>query len=890
MSVFTYDPNPPRVSSPWLQAANVDVPSSSSRGHLAGHDETPGDGPVAHSLLSEYGVTRLPPEPQEGPVEYKLHLLLRPRRSYKFIPPTASAGSPKVTADPKFLQKRRVVGSATTGQTRQSRCEHLMTQLLWRLRQSSPYHASVAQQDPALPLLPEDSAIAEMPVTLGKLAPGLEESRGALYEIGVADDGALVGITKDELDQSIATLRWMAAHLGCVSKILRIVEVGQCEWTEETKPSGNGTVTLRDRLWVAEVFVQPHMNSQGNGSNGAEAGTMSTAYGGRVNDLSTTLGSTTADQLRVTLTGPTGSGKSTLLGTLSTGALDDGHGKSRLNSLKHRHEMASGLTSTVTQELVGYSDEVIVNYSNTNIESWIGIHDYTKNGRLVFISDSAGHPRFRRTTLRGLIGWSPHWTLLCLSTNPDDADSGTSGDYDTGSGTSTPLESGSGTNSAALAKAHLDFCVKLGLPLAIVLTKSDLLNKESLKRTLAPIWTAIKTAGRLPQLLQSKQKATENTRSVSPIDAAAIERVLTPMRESQDFRAVVPVILTSCVNGDGIGLIHALLKSLPLPPKPTSHDYIGKALNPEQPEALFHIEDRFKSPVSYATASLAESADSGHVLSGYLRFGKLSVGDPVVIGPFPSDEDGTGSGLDDDRTASPSHNSLSSSHPSSAELARIAARNAISASALKGEWHEARIETIRNLRLPVQTLDADQVGTIGLVILPPTQTKHGSLADGSDEVHLSTAALKPRRGMVVAVPSKHMLKSGLQLQAASGLTAFFEDVHIGRLSIGTPVTFYVASVRAQGRVAKVWSSTPVDDFGKMEATDDGVFDSFEHAEEDEKWGGPAAPPNHGYSVRLELLYGREWIELGSQVVILEGASKEGSVLDGFVGKVVEIMD
>lgn len=903
MSVFTYDPNPPRVSSPWLQSA-VDsaVPSPSGRSRIAGHDEIANNGPVAHSLLSEYGVTKLPPEPQEGPVEYKLHLLLRPRRSYKFIPPAGSPGSPKVTADPKFLQKSRVVGSATAGQTRQSRCEHLTTQLLWRLRQSSPYHASVAQQDPVLPLLPEDSAIAEMSVTLGKLAPGLEESRGALYEIGVADDGALVGITKDELDQSIATLRWMAAHLGCVSKVLRIVEVGECEWTEEAKvvpgndaasasASGSGTVTLRDRLWVAEVFVKPHMNSQGNGSNGGGTGAKTSSNGGgNANDLSTTLGSATADQLRVTLTGPTGSGKSTLLGTLSTGALDDGHGKSRLNSLKHRHEMASGLTSTVTQELVGYSDDVIVNYANPNIESWIGIHDYTKNGRLVFISDSAGHPRFRRTTLRGLIGWSPHWTLLCLSTNPDNADSGAPGEYDGASGTSTPHDLGSGANSAALAKAHLEFCIKLDLPLAIILTKSDLLNKESLKRTLAPIWTAIKNAGRIPQLLQSKQKATENTRSVSTLDAAAIEKVLTRARESGDFRLVVPVILTSCVTGDGIGLIHALLQSLPLPPKPTAHDYIGKALNPEQPEALFHIEDRFKSPVSYATASLGETADSGHVLSGYLRFGKLSVGDRVVIGPFPSDEDGTGSGLDDDRTASPSHNSLSSSHPSSSELARIAARNAISASALKGEWHEARIETIRNLRLPVQTLDADQVGTIGLVIAPPVQVqaKQGGHADDSEEVHVSPAALKPRRGMVVAVPNKHMLKSGLQLQAASGLTAFFEDVDIGRLSIGTPVTFYVASVRAQGRVAKVWSSSHVDDFNKTEtAADDGVFDSFEHGEDVDKEGDP---PIQGYSVRLELLYGREWIELGSQVVILEGASKEGSVLDGFVGKVVEIMD
>ncbi|CAK7228356.1 hypothetical protein SBRCBS47491_006876 [Sporothrix bragantina] len=892
MSVFTYDPNPPRVASPWLKSA--DSTPQDTAAHVS---------PVAHSLLSEYGVTRLPPEPQEGPVEYKLHLLLRPRRSYRFLPP---AGLPKVTADPKFLQKSRVVGTATAGQTRQDRCQHLTTQLLWRLRQSSPYHASVSHQDIELPLLPEDSAIATMPITLKKLAPGLEESRGALYEIGVADDGTLVGITKDELDQSIATLRWMAANLGCVSKVLRVVEVGECEWTEETKPddeqkplalsgissSVDNTVTLRDRLWVAEVFITPHLNTDGHEGHPTSTATGVNGDGIASTDQFTTLGSATPDQLRVTLSGPTGSGKSTLLGTLSTGALDDGHGKSRLNSLKHRHEMASGLTSTVTQELVGYSDDVIVNYANPNIESWIGIHDYTKNGRLVFISDSAGHPRFRRTTLRGLVGWSPHWTLLCLSTNPEKPDDPTFGDSETPGGTLPIIDLGSVPSNAVLAKAHLDLCLKLELPLAIILTKSELLNKESLKRTLAPIWTAVKNTGRKPQLLQSKQKVTEDARNVPTADVEAIERVLACVHESGDFRSIVPVILSSSVTGDGIGLIHALLRSLPLPPKPTAHDYIGMALNPEQPEVLFHIEDRFSRPASYATTNLGQTADPGYVLSGYLRFGKLSVGDRVVIGPFPSDEDGTGLGLDDDRTASPSHNSLSSSHPSSSELARIAARNAISASALKGEWHDARVVSIRNLRLPVQTLDADQVGTIGLVILPPGRSKQGNPLDAAHEaLSLSeqpptSFALKPRRGMVVAVPSKHMLKSGLQLQAASGLTAFFQDVGIGHLSVGTPLTFYVASVRAQGRVAKVWSSSPADDFSHAEQADDGVFGSFEQGVEANKDTGSG----QGYSVRLELLFGREWIELGSQVVILEGASKDGSVLDGYVGKVVEIAD
>ena len=59
------------------------------------------------------------------------------------------------------------------------------------------------------------------------------------------------------------------------------------------------------------------------------------------------------------MTGPTTCGKSTLLGTLSTGTLDNGHGTNRSFLLKHRHELASGVTSSVAQELIGYKDNLL---------------------------------------------------------------------------------------------------------------------------------------------------------------------------------------------------------------------------------------------------------------------------------------------------------------------------------------------------------------------------------------------------------------------------------------------------------------------------------------------------------------------------------------------------
>ena len=80
-SIFTYDPDPPRVASPWLQSSEGEgKDSSASTGHTSLHPATP---PLRDGSSSKSRVLRLHAEPQEGPVEYKLHLLLRPRRKFR---------------------------------------------------------------------------------------------------------------------------------------------------------------------------------------------------------------------------------------------------------------------------------------------------------------------------------------------------------------------------------------------------------------------------------------------------------------------------------------------------------------------------------------------------------------------------------------------------------------------------------------------------------------------------------------------------------------------------------------------------------------------------------------------------------------------------------------
>lgn len=822
-------------------------------------------------LLSDYGVTKLQAEPQDGPTEYKLHLLLRPRRAYDFMTTTNSVKALKAgrTPDATTPSKISVPTPATPNQPRQHRLQHLTTQLLWRLQQSSPYHSASSKQL-TMPKLPDDNADLTAATTPAPLVPGLEESGGALYEIGVADDGTLVGLTKDEMTESLTTLRVMAASLGCTVEVMRMVIVGECEWTEtadlvDTANQDMTKITKRGKLWVAEALVTACFEARDASNDTIKGDVKDNNAALSLDDQAPSRGSSTTPQLRVTLTGPTTSGKSTLLGTLSTGTLDNGRGKSRLSLLKHRHELVSGVTSSIAQELIGYKDGAILNFQHGNIESWTDIHDRAEDGRLVFVSDSGGHPRYRRTVLRGLMNWAPHWSILCIAA--DDSEQ-SSKSYN------MTLPTATGESAAApqvdLVKAHLTLALNLDVPMVIVITKMDLASKAALQQIMVKVLSAIKDAGRIPKILQPDQKATRDLLEIPASDRLKVKPVINAIEAADSLTSFVPIVLTSTTTGSGIGLLHALLESLPLPPAPTASDYVGMVLNPEQPKCLFHIDDTFNLPISSSTlvSEISSRGGPGVVVSGHIRFGSFSIGDKIAVGPFPSEDEEARDLAPEDRP-SPGGFGLSISHPASAELARIAMKNAVSASEIEGEWLKAHVVSVRNLKLPVRTLEAGQAGSIGLVFESDRDSAQ-SLRD----------LRRIRRGMVIAILSKHMRDTGLSLQAASGFTATFKDIKTHGLHIGSLVNIYVASVRAAARILHI-SRHPDHEPGNTATEELGMFSLND---EDE------APKESATEISLDLLHNREWIEMGSKVILLEGGTQDRSGLEGFVGRITEIVD
>jgi GTPase len=679
-----------------------------------------------------------------------------------------------------------------------------------------------------------------------------------LYEIGVADDGTFVGLVDDEMNESLQNLKAMAASLGCVVNVLRRVSVGTCEFLESM--AGTERDLLRkEKLWVVEAYVKPSIAT--SAPKTTEEGTPMHLL---IDDFSTPDTPLPPTQLKVSLTGATMSGKSTLLGSLTTGTLDNGRGKSRLNLLKHRHEIVSGMTSSVTQELLGYTEKSaetveVVNYASNNVSSWTDIHSACMNGRIVLLSDSAGHPRYRRTTLRGIIGWSPDWTLLCI---PADNAEDTSGLL----GSTPPAEEVLGVSSVDvdLSQAHLELCLKLELRLIIVITKLDLASKAGLRQLLAKALSTLKAAGRTPVILANPSSAGEDLLTIPASVYAACGETASSLNDPR----VVPIILTSTVKGTNITTLHALLCQLPVSSP-------GVFLNQHDPATLFYIED------TYTARSYSGHQRELPVLSGNLARGQLSIGDQLWLGPFTFDilyeQRQPRSATDSGRPAIPT----SRSFPGALKNAQVLP---CGITTNEDEWIKVRVTSLRHLRLPVPQLLAGQVGTVGTCLI--------------DTRTLPPAVTRIRKGMVLAEGPP---------EARRGFVAEFVRKDVDSLSIGMSVVVYVASVRAS---AKVIAGAVPDDAG-MESSveslkligkdeEDGFAFSFDaEAEATPKTTSDKEDKIARLLVTFQFIATTEYLDAGSQVLVMPGGGpglyggnergeKGIAGLEGFVGTITSV--
>uniref|UniRef100_A0A8C2H8B3 GTP binding protein 2 n=1 Tax=Cyprinus carpio TaxID=7962 RepID=A0A8C2H8B3_CYPCA len=198
----------------------------------------------------------------------------------------------------------------------------------------------------------------------------LQEGRGeAVYQIGVEDNGLLVGLTEEDMKASLKTLRRMAEKVGADITVLREREVDY----DSDEPHR-----------IAEVLIR------------------------KVPDDQQFL------DLRVAVLGNVDSGKSTLLGVLTQGELDNGRGRARLNLFRHLHEIQTGRTSSISIEILGFDSRgEVVNYSESRTAEEI----CESASKMITFIDLAGHHKYLKTTIFGLTSYCPDFAMLVVSAN-----------------------------------------------------------------------------------------------------------------------------------------------------------------------------------------------------------------------------------------------------------------------------------------------------------------------------------------------------------------------------------------------------------------------------------------------------------------------------------------
>uniref|UniRef100_A0A8C7KY33 GTP-binding protein 1 n=1 Tax=Oncorhynchus kisutch TaxID=8019 RepID=A0A8C7KY33_ONCKI len=202
---------------------------------------------------------------------------------------------------------------------------------------------------------------------LRQLRERMDEGCGeTIYVVGIGSDGGDYGLDEGDMEASVATVQSL------------------CEQTESE------LILLRERI---------------------EAG-------GQVRDylIRRRVGDQDFLEVRVAVVGNVDAGKSTLLGVLTHGELDNGRGFARQKLFRHKHEMESGRTSSVGNDILGFDQKgQVVNKP----DSHGGSLDWTKicerSSKVITFIDLAGHEKYLKTTVFGMTGHLPDFCMLMVS-------------------------------------------------------------------------------------------------------------------------------------------------------------------------------------------------------------------------------------------------------------------------------------------------------------------------------------------------------------------------------------------------------------------------------------------------------------------------------------------
>lgn len=379
-------------------------------------------------------------------------------------------------------------------------------------------------RDLLLPSAEEDARARES--LKGVLKRLIAEGRGeALFDVGLERNGDNMGLGKEEYEKALGRLREVSKEIKCVVTVL--LEEG----AEATEGCNSKALVRKQPESIEELL-----------------------------------------EIRVAVVGNVDAGKSTLLGVLTKGTLDDGRGKSRVNLFRHKHEIESGRTSSVGMEILGFDTESKIVGATVPGRKLTWEEIGNRSSKVISFSDLAGHEKYLRTTVFGLLGTSPDYVMLMVAAN---------------------------NGLIGMSREHLGIALALNVPVLVVITKIDICPPKILQQTIQQLTKIMKSAGarKIPIFIKSKEEVIHTaTHFVSD--------------------RICPIFQVSNVTGEGLEFVKAFLNIIP---------YHGKFDSKGPFE--FHVNDCFSVP-------FVGTVVSGVVKSGIIHAGDQILIGPDSLGYF----------------------------------------------------------------------------------------------------------------------------------------------------------------------------------------------------------------------------------------------------------------
>ncbi|KAI1503321.1 P-loop containing nucleoside triphosphate hydrolase protein [Biscogniauxia marginata] len=454
----------------------------------------------------------------------------------KTLPHERRRGEAALSDFADFVEKQQALRYPSAKATTSTAEHHEELDILDSLNLGDP--------EPQIPLRDLLLAPAEDEASRQKLTQYIEERLAeghgeAVFDLGFENNGDSMRLTRAEWDATLARLRDTAKKLRADCDILLTKNVGGDVEAESTSAE-NGS---KETDCTGKVLIRQAPSS--------------------VEDVIET---------RIAVVGNVDAGKSSMLGVLVKGDLDDGRGKARVNLFRHKHEIETGRTSSVGMEIMGFDSmgKVITSETPGRKLSWEEIGK--RSAKVITFSDLAGHERYLRTTVFGLLSSSPNYCLLMVAAN---------------------------NGLIGMSKEHLGIALALNVPIMVVVTKIDICPPHILEQTLQQITKILKSpaARKMPIFINSREECINTaTQFVS--------------------QRICPVFQVSNVTGQNLDLVRTFLNILP---------HHGRYDSDAPFE--FQVNDTFSVP-------FVGTVVSGIVKSGVIHAGDNVLIGPDSLGQF----------------------------------------------------------------------------------------------------------------------------------------------------------------------------------------------------------------------------------------------------------------